>query len=150
MSGSANATVIHRLYEECVNQNRLDLVPQLVTDNVVTHGPGADQAGIEAFEQTIKRVGVMFPDHHFTVDDVVTDGDKAAARWTLNATHTAPINGVPPTGKRITEHAVVFYRFENGKIAELWLQMDQLGVLRQIGVEIPGAPAVAAPAGQAR
>jgi predicted ester cyclase len=48
---------------------------------------------------------------------------------------------VPPTGKQLTEQAVVFYRFENGKIAEIWAQMDQLGILRQIGVEIPGMPA---------
>jgi predicted ester cyclase len=83
----------------------------------------------------------MFPDRHFTVDDVIVDGDKAAARWTLVATNSAPIAEISPTGKTITEHAVVFFRFRDGKIAEVWLQMDQLGVLRQIGVNIPGVPA---------
>jgi hypothetical protein len=39
---------------------------------------------------------------------------------------------------------VVFYRFEGAKIAEVWIQVDQLGVLRQIGVQIPGLPAQAA------
>jgi steroid delta-isomerase-like uncharacterized protein len=141
MQANAQATTIHRFYEECLNQNRLDVLPELVTPNVINHSPTGDQTGLSALEQTIHHVRTLFPEPHFTVDDIVSNGDKAAARWTLVAAHTAPIAGVPPTGKQLTEQAVVFYRFENGKIAEIWAQMDQLGILRQIGVEIPGMPA---------
>jgi predicted ester cyclase len=80
----------------------------------------------------------MFPGHHFIVDDVVVNGDKAAARWTMTATNSAPIAGIAPTGRPITQQAIVFYRFEGGKIAELWIQLDQVGVFRQIGVVLPG------------
>jgi predicted ester cyclase len=82
----------------------------------------------------------MFPNHHFTVEDVVTSGDKAAARWTMTALNSAPIAGVAPTGRPITQKAIVFYRFEDGKIAEFWLQLDQVGVFRQIGIALPGVP----------
>jgi steroid delta-isomerase-like uncharacterized protein len=138
---SSNAAIIHRLYEECLNQGHFDLLAELVTEDVTSHGPGGDTHGRAAYTQGVERVGRMFPDRHFSVDDVITDGDKAAARWTLVATNSAPIAEIPPTGKPITEHAVVFFRFRDGKIAEVWVQMDQLGVLRQIGVTIPGVPA---------
>jgi predicted ester cyclase len=82
----------------------------------------------------------MFPNHHFTVEDVVASGDKAAARWTMTAVNTAPIAGVAPTGRPITQKAIVFYRFQDGKIAEFWIQLDQVGVFRQIGVALPGVP----------
>jgi predicted ester cyclase len=82
----------------------------------------------------------MFPSHHFTVEDVVANGDKAAARWTMTAVNTAPIAGVAPTGCPITQQAIVFYRFEDGKIAEFWIQLDQVGVFLQIGVALPGVP----------
>ena len=64
------------------------------------------------------RVRALFPDQHFIVEGVVVNGDKAAARWTMTAINSGPIAGIPPTGTPITQHGVVFYRFEDGKIAE--------------------------------
>ncbi len=133
------ATTIHRFYDQCLNQRQSGLLPELFTADVVAHTPNGDSTGLAAVQQTVERVHAMFPDHHFTIDDIIVSGDKAAARWTMTATNTAPIGGIPPTGKPITQRANVFYRFEDGKIAELWLQLDQIGVLRQIGVQIPGA-----------
>ena len=140
-----HAAVIHRFYEQCINQHRSDLLPELFTSNAVTHASTGDATGLDAIRRTVDNVHTMFPNHHFTVDDVVVNGDKAAARWTMTALNTAPIAGIPPTGRPITNHAVVFYRFEGDKIAELWLQMDQVGVLRQIGAQIPGGPPANAP-----
>jgi steroid delta-isomerase-like uncharacterized protein len=140
-----HATVIHRFYEECLNQYNSELLPELFAPNVALHSSTGDSSGIDAVRRTVDNVHAMFPKHHFIVDDVVVNGDKAAARWTMTAVNTAPIAGVPPTGRPITNRAVVFYRFENGRIAELWLQMDQVGVLRQIGVQLPGVPPVNTP-----
>jgi predicted ester cyclase len=137
---NAHAKVIHQFYEECFNQSRLEELPELFQENVVNHNGNNTQTGLKAFEQGVQRVQGMFPSGHFTVDDIVTNGDKAATHWTMTATHTAPVAGIAPTGKPIVNHGVVFYRFENGKIAELWVQVDQIGVLQQIGVNIPGVP----------
>ncbi|RZU41059.1 ester cyclase [Edaphobacter modestus] len=133
------ATTIHSFYDQCLNQRQSGLLPELFTADAVAHTPNGDSTGLADVQQTVERVHAMFPDHHFTIDDIIVNGDKAAARWTMTATNTAPIGGIPPTGKPITQRANVFYRFEDGKIAELWLQLDQIGVLRQIGVQIPGA-----------
>jgi steroid delta-isomerase-like uncharacterized protein len=138
---NSHAVVIHRFYEEVLNNHRFDLIPELVSQNVISYAPdGTPQIGIAAFEHSVKRAQSLFTGQHFTVDDVVSNGDKAAARWTMTANNTVPLAGVPPTGKQITQHAVVFYRFENGRIAETWLQLDRLGTLQQIGVQIPGLP----------
>ena len=138
MPTTTQAVAIRRFYEECLNQHHSEILPELFATNVVTHSGAPDTAGLDGLSQTVDRVHAMFPDHHFIVDDIVVNGDKAAARWTMTATNTAPIAGIPPTGKPIIQHAIVFYRFEDGKIAESWAQMDQLGVLRQVGVQIPG------------
>jgi steroid delta-isomerase-like uncharacterized protein len=138
MAATDQASTIHRFYEQCLNQNRPELIPELFSPNVVLHSSTGDATGLLAIRQTVDRVRAMFPDYHFVVEDVITNGDKAAARWSMTATNTAPIAGIPPTGRPITQNAIVFYRFEDGKITEFWLQMDQLGVLRQIGVKIPG------------
>lgn len=143
----SHAEVIRSFYEQCLNQYNSDLIPELFTPDVTLHASTGDATGHEAVHRTVASVHAMFPQHHFTVEDVVADGDKAAARWTMTAVNTAPIAGVPPTGRPITNSAIVFYRFRENRIAELWLQMDQAGVLRQIGVPLPSAPAPgAAPA----
>jgi steroid delta-isomerase-like uncharacterized protein len=133
-------TVVHRFYEECLNQRNSGILAELFTPNVVAHTPNGDSTGLAALEKTVESVHAMFPDHHFVVEDFVIQGDKGAARWTMTATNTAPLAGIPPTGKPITQRANVFYSFEEGKVAELWLQLDQIGVLRQIGVPLPVPP----------
>jgi len=134
------ATTIHRFYEECLNQHQSGILPELYTEDAHLHAPNGDAIGLPAIHQMVDRVHAMFPDHTFKVEDVIVSGDKAAARWSMTATHTAPIGGVPPTGKPITQNAIVFYRFQGDRIAEQWLQLDTLGVFRQIGVPLPGAP----------
>lgn len=132
------AATIRRFFEHCLNQHQSEILRELFTADIVAHTPNGDSTGLAAIEQTVERVHAMFPGHRFTVDDVIVSGDKAAARWTMTATNTAPIGGLAPTGREITQRALVLYRFEDGKIAEFWLQLDQIGVLRQIGVHIPG------------
>src|ERR1700733_16059877 len=69
-----HAATIHRFYEECLNQGRADLLPELVTADVVSHTGSNEQRGRAAFEQGMKQVRAMYPDRHFTVDDVLTNG----------------------------------------------------------------------------
>jgi len=134
------AATIHRFYEQCLNRRQPEILPEIYTEDAILHTPNGERTGLAAIQETVEGVRKMFPDHHFKVEDVIVSGDKASARWSMTATHTAPLGGVPPTGKPITQNAIVFFRFEGDRIAEQWLQLDLLGVLRQIGVPIPGAP----------
>jgi predicted ester cyclase len=142
MSSTGNQlAIIHRFYEECLNQHNSGILPELFTPDAILHAPNGDANGLAAIQQTVERVHAMFPDHHFVVEDALVCGDKGAARWSMTAINTAPLGGIPPTGKQITQNAIVFCRFKDEKIAEYWLQLDQLGVFRQLGVPVPGAVA---------
>lgn len=145
-SMSDNAAVVHRLYEQCLSQDRLELLPELVSPNVINHTYAGDKVGLADFTQGIQTLRRSLSNQRFTIDGVVAKDDQAAAHWTMTAINSGPLGGIPPTNKPITQHGVVFYRFENSKIAEVWLQVDRLGVFQQLGVPIPGAP----PALQAR
>ena len=138
-SMSDNAAVVRRLYEQCLNHDRLDLLPELVSPNVVNHTYAGDKVGLADFTQGIQTLRRSLSSQHFTVEGVVAHDDQAAAHWTMTAVNSGPLAGLPASNKSITQHGVVFYRFENNKIAEVWLQVDRLGVFQQIGVEIRGA-----------
>jgi predicted ester cyclase len=141
MSSDTNATTIRRFYGECLNGGRLDLLPEIVSADVVSHTfDGGEQKGLAAFEKSIRSTQAMFPNPHFTLEDIVSHGDEAAVRWSMATTHSATVAGMPPTGKPLTQRAIGIYRIEGGKIAEVWLEVDRLGMLQQLGVTIPGMP----------
>ena len=90
----------------------------------------------DAFKQTIIGVKTAFPDVHFTVHDVIAEGDKVVRHFTQHGTHTGELTwwNLPPTGKEISVTGIMIDRIEDGKIAERWLNMDMLGMMQQLGV----------------
>ncbi|MEA2639394.1 MAG: hypothetical protein QOF51_788 [Chloroflexota bacterium] len=80
---------------------------------------------------TVTRAG--FPDMRFEVADVIAEGDRAAVRWVMHATHLGPYLGVPASGRRIEVSGMNFFQVEAGRIAITWAVRDTLGLLRQIG-----------------
>ena len=78
-----------------------------------------------------------FPDVQATVQDLLADEDRVIERITVRAKHTGEFHGIPATGRAVTWTGIHIYRFEDGKIAELWSEIDFLGLFVQLGV-VPG------------
>jgi steroid delta-isomerase-like uncharacterized protein len=140
----AHVETVRRLYEEYLNQNRPELLASLVSEDVVLH-TATEERGIAAYAALTDRLRVAFPDMQFTLQDLIASDDRVVVRWTMEATHSGPLAGIPATGKRVQQRANVIYRFAGGKIAEGWAVMDQAGMLRQLGFD-PLAAAKAAAA----
>jgi predicted ester cyclase len=80
-----------------------------------------------------------FPDVVSTIEDLIAEGDKVAARWRARATHQGEYVSIPPTGREVEFTGISVYRIEGGRIAESWTVEDELGLMRQIGaVAEPG------------
>jgi steroid delta-isomerase-like uncharacterized protein len=129
----ANMEAVRRFYREVFDGNRLDLLPELVAEDVLLH-PG-DERGIQVYRTLLDRAQTAFSEREFSIESIIASDDLVAARWKMDAIHSGPIGGLAATGKRIQQNANVFFRFERGKIAEVWTQFDQMGVLRQLGFD---------------
>lgn len=75
-----------------------------------------------------------FPDFQIVIEDQIAEGDKVATRVTFLGTHTGSFRGVPPTGGRIVYRGIALDRILDGKVVEMWHEVDTLGMLEQIGV----------------
>src|SRR5229473_1563524 len=53
-------------------------------------------------------------------------------RMTFSATHTQPLLGIAPTGRRFTLRTIDIWRVENGKFAEHWDIVDYPGLQKQL------------------
>ena len=91
----------------------------------------------QSIEFQVSRVSA-FPDMKVTIDDMVAEGDKVAVKYTSLGTHKATFVGIPATGKQIVGKGVEIYRISAGKIAEIWVFPDSLGMMTQLGA-IPSA-----------
>lgn len=130
-STESNKAVVRRLYDECVNGGRTDLMAELVGPDFSlpdgSRGPAAFAANVAALRQG-------FPDLRFTIQELVAEGDRVAARWTWTGTHTGTFRGFAASGRRVRDTGIVIYTLAGGRVAGAALETDRLGVLQQIGV----------------
>jgi steroid delta-isomerase-like uncharacterized protein len=127
--------IIRQFYDRAWNSDDLTAYDELVTDDFVDHQamPGLP-SGREGFRQLQVVFRTAFPDVRVEVEDVVAEGELVAARWISTGTHQGPLFGIPPTGRPVRVTAMVVYRVEGGRLAEGWINRDDLGMMRQLGV----------------
>ncbi|OLC53048.1 MAG: hypothetical protein AUH85_14965 [Chloroflexi bacterium 13_1_40CM_4_68_4] len=143
---TTNKANSRRFFEELWNKGNLALVDELVAPRHVSHDPNnPNQApGPEGVRQLVSLYRNAFPDLHFTIRDIVAEGDRVVTRVTASGTHQRDLPGIPATGKRAEIEGIVIVRYEDGKAAEDWVSFDFLGFMRQLGVipkmgEVPAA-----------
>lgn len=136
MPAEEHKALIRRSYE-VFNQGNFTTFFELFTPDVVFHQASMTIQGLEAFKQLHSMFLTAFPDFHFTVEDMITEGDKVAIRNTPRGTHRGVFLGIPPTGKHTTVTESAISRIVGGKIAEHWSETDMLGLLQQLGVIPP-------------
>ena len=135
MSAADNRALIKRFYDEGWNANNLDVYDELVTEDFVDHQaiPGLPP-GREGFKGLNVMFRSAFPDVWVEIDNVVADDGHVGCRWVSTGTHTGDLFGIPATGNKVEVSATVFYRVEDGRLAEGWINRDDVGLMRQLGV----------------
>lgn len=130
-----NKAGFRRTYEELLNGGELSVADELVTPDFVNHEapPGKDR-GPESMRGLVTMLRTAFPDLHFTIGDLVAEGDTVAGRVTMSGTHEGSFMGMPPTGRSVRQDQMHIVRFRDGKAIEHWGVRDDLGMMRQLGV----------------
>jgi steroid delta-isomerase-like uncharacterized protein len=95
----------------------------------IAHGPDGYLRTTAAFRQA-------FPGAHFSIAELIEEGDRVAVRLTLRGVHGATFQGIEPTGASVAIDGVIFYRLAAGQIVESWGLWDLLGLMQQRGAAI--------------
>jgi predicted ester cyclase len=135
MSTEDNKAVVRRFYEEVVNQKKRAVLDEVFDPNLVDHfAPPGTPGGLEGARHTFDMFLTAFPDLHFTVEDLIAEGDKVVARFTGSGTQQGAYMNIPPTGKQMTATVIDMFRIAGSKFVEHWLEFDALGMMQQLGV----------------
>jgi steroid delta-isomerase-like uncharacterized protein len=131
-----------RFHMEIFQKGDLDAADEILTKDFAIHAPGYPPewtTGSAGAKQLASAIIAGFPDRQITHQQVIAEGDLVMIRWSMSGTQEGELMGVPATGKAVSVTGFDLFRIEGDRIAELWQNWDQLGMMQQIGaIPSPG------------
>lgn len=120
---------------DAINAGDMPAFESLLAPDGVEHAapPGMPQTRETAI-QFISMLRAAFPDLHYTLEDVIAEGDLVVQRATASGTMKGEFLGMPATGKSATWTEIHIVRVKDGKIVEHWANSDQVGMMQQLGL----------------
>ena len=131
MSAEQNKELIRRYFEEGWNAGNLEVAVDSFSNGYVNHNPGLPgmPPGHEGIRMLMGAFRAVFPDIHYSVEDMVAEGDTVATRWTMTGSQQGEFLGIPPSGKRVAVAGIQIDRIADGKIVEHWRETDIMGMM---------------------
>ena len=139
MSTEANKQVVRRYFSEVLDGKRIDVMPELIRHDAVLHRPGFDVVGLDAAMKRLAATLAEFTAFSSEVSGIVAEGDMVCVRIhhrTRVRAHTfrsrageLEVRAEQP----LDWTAIVQFRLVDGRIAEEWVNRDELGMLLQLG-----------------
>jgi predicted ester cyclase len=118
-------------YVAALNARDTSSFPEIHTESYIQHS-GRSASGLAAQIENFRGIFGRMPDLQVRLEDSIFAGDRIVARMSYAATHTQPLAGIAPTGRRFTLRTIDIWRVEDGKLAEHWDLVDFAGLQRQL------------------
>jgi predicted ester cyclase len=118
------------------NRHSLDRIPDLYApDFVADDRPSAPlREGHEGIRGMVERAWVAFPDYHEELHELIAEGDRVVARFTISGSQEGQWGVLPPTGRHVKFEEIVILEIRAGKVYRQHGVGDNLSALRQLGV----------------
>lgn len=128
--------MIVRAFVDAINAQDWAQLDDLVTPDFQRHSDAAGDPAVQSRDDLVaflQEEATTFPDAHETIEDLIAEDDRVAARHTFRGTQDGPIGPFPPTGRTMKATYLAIYRIEQGRIAEAWAEWDTRTGLQQLG-----------------
>ncbi|MDD4650592.1 MAG: ester cyclase [Methanothrix sp.] len=132
-----NKALVRRFFEVGPSRGDLKAARDLLAEDFALHVPLPCSPGIQGIIEVISACRAAFEHIDVTLEDMVAEGDRVAARFVARGIHRGAFMGQSATGRSITMTGIEIFRIENGRIAELWGEANLLGLMRQLGIMPP-------------
>lgn len=132
---AANKTVVRRYIDEVLSAGRLDALGELLSPDFKDSTPGAakDVRGPEVVRTSQAKARAIFPEVQYTVDDLIAEGDRVVARYSVRARSKG---SEEQPGRLIEVTGITIFRVADGRIREAWIINDQIEMFLQLGYSL--------------
>jgi steroid delta-isomerase-like uncharacterized protein len=127
-------------FKEALNTSDWEKMGVLLTEDFLRHSQATTEMQVTSRQEMIQLMQLyqeFAPDQKLTLDFLIAEGDKVAGYGTYSGTNTGPMGDLPPTGRSFELLHIGIFRIENGRIAEQWVEWDNLAILTQLGLFPP-------------
>ncbi|HYH11633.1 MAG TPA: ester cyclase [Thermomicrobiales bacterium] len=130
-----NREIVERWFSDVFTRGDDADIDEVVHPDFIAHGPGdsPDSHGREAFRTWLRWYLSSFSDPEWTVDDVLVDGDRVAARYSGWTTYRGGLLDIPSNDQRVLETGIIIFRIVDGQVREIWSEMSDLQVIISLG-----------------
>ena len=130
----APAALVRWLFEYAWSQGETDRLDELIGELTFHYGGSAIVTDGGRLRGLIGQYREGFPDLRFEVADLIEQGELIAVRSRLRGTHLGTWRDLAATGREIDYDVAMFFRFEAGRLVEVWEVDDAARRDRQLGV----------------
>jgi len=119
-------------YVAAFNRGDAEALRLLFTPDALIHGvlgSGGLEVALPVWRELHAAFGVTL-----TVEDLIAEGDRVAARYTERGTFAGPFRGKQPTGRPYEIGAMEWFVLRDGRIAARWGARDSAAQARQVGL----------------
>jgi steroid delta-isomerase-like uncharacterized protein len=133
--GTDNKAIVKEFIDRLFTTGDVSALDELAAAEYVDHDPPFGGTGtVAGWRAMATMIRDAFPDWRSDLHALYADGDIVVERFTASGTHKGEIFGIPPSGAVCTLPGINVFRIHNGKIVERWGRVDELGMMRQLGV----------------
>ncbi len=131
-----NKQIVRQLTEEIWNRAEFAKIPDYYADGYeADYRPYAPvRRGHEAIQGMVERAHAAFSNYHEELKDVLADGDKVVARFTVSGEQTGKWGAIRPTGKSVAFDEIVVLTFKDEKVIHQTGIADNVAALHQLGL----------------
>ncbi len=131
-----NKALVREMIEIMFNQGDVHRANEFLSSDFIENEelPPGVPAGREGVKFLTGMLHAAFPDFRATIEDLIAEDDKVVIRMTWTGTHEGEFMGIPPTGSRVSFGVFDIVRIVDDMVVEHWGQMDNMGLMQQLGV----------------
>ena len=120
-STAANKDLVRDYIERVINEEDWSAWPDLFGETVSFNGQTMSIDDVKTMTAAFRSI---FPDFHISVESQIAEGDTVATRVSISGTHQGDYMGIEATGKHVTFRGLTYDRIVDGKVVEMWHEMD--------------------------
>lgn len=125
-------------YFEALNRGDVEALKELLSPDYAIYSPSGypEPASREKYIENMAGARKVFPEFSWSLEDIIGAKDKVVCRTIARGTYAGGFPGIPAASKEVRISMITIIRIANGKIVEEWQEDDQLGLVRQLGMEL--------------
>ncbi|MGD8359205.1 MAG: ester cyclase [Lysobacterales bacterium] len=127
---------IARSMVDAINDRDLSALDEIVAPDVVRKSAataGVAVNSLREFKAYLESDFMAVPDSVMNIDIIFGNDRFVAMRVIYSGTQTGPMGTLPPSNKQFELPFIGILKFKGGKISEIWVEWDNVYVLRQLG-----------------